>query len=92
MEIVFLPKAKSQLVSIQKSGNSVILKKITQLIQDIQTNPYSGIGKPEPLKHELSDVIIEIKCHIMGYCGDLSEKKWGWKITDFTIKVSQFNH
>ncbi len=54
MEIVFLPKAKSQLVSIQKSGNRVILKKITQLIQDIKTNPYSGIGKPEPLKHELS--------------------------------------
>jgi toxin YoeB len=29
------------------------LRKILQLIEDAQKNPFSGIGKPEPLKHDL---------------------------------------
>lgn len=29
-------------------------KKIESLIKDIQRNPFKGLGKPEPLKHELS--------------------------------------
>ena len=28
--------------------------RIIRLIRDVQRDPYSGIGKPEPLKHELS--------------------------------------
>lgn len=28
--------------------------RIIRLIQETQTNPFGGIGKPEPLKHELS--------------------------------------
>ena len=31
-----------------------MLKKINNLIKDIQRNPYEGIGKPEPLKYDLS--------------------------------------
>lgn len=31
-----------------------ILKRITDLIKDIQRSPFAGIGKPEPLKHSLS--------------------------------------
>lgn len=30
-----------------------ILKRINQLIKDIERNAYEGIGKPEPLKYEL---------------------------------------
>ena len=30
------------------------LKRINQLIRDIQRNPFEGLGKPEPLKHELA--------------------------------------
>ena len=30
------------------------LKKINILIKDIQRNPYEGLGKPEPLKNNLS--------------------------------------
>ena len=30
------------------------LKKINRLLKDIERNPYIGIGKPEPLKHDLS--------------------------------------
>ena len=28
--------------------------KIIKLIKDVQCNPFRGIGKPEPLKHELA--------------------------------------
>ena len=31
-----------------------MLKKINNLIKDIQKHPYEGIGKPEPLKYDLS--------------------------------------
>ena len=31
-----------------------ILKRLNQLIQDIQRQPYTGIGKPEPLRGQLS--------------------------------------
>ena len=30
------------------------LKRINQLIKDIERNPFDGIGKAEPLKHNLS--------------------------------------
>lgn len=30
------------------------MNKITALIEDIQLHPFEGIGKPEPLKHQLS--------------------------------------
>lgn len=32
----------------------IIQKKITKLLESIAKTPFSGIGKPEPLKHELS--------------------------------------
>lgn len=34
--------------------DKAILKRINQLIRDIQREPFTGIGKPEPLKHQLS--------------------------------------
>jgi toxin YoeB len=30
------------------------LKRINKLLQDIERNGYNGIGKPEPLKHDLT--------------------------------------
>ena len=35
-------------------GNRAIQIKIEKLLDAIQENPYKGIGKPEPLKHNLS--------------------------------------
>lgn len=29
-----------------------ILKKINELLKDISNTPFSGLGKPEPLKHQ----------------------------------------
>ena len=31
-----------------------MVKKINQLIKDIQRSPFDGIGKPEPLKYDLA--------------------------------------
>jgi len=33
---------------------SKIFRKIAELIEEIRRNPFSGQGKPEPLKHSLS--------------------------------------
>ncbi len=34
--------------------DKAVLRKINQLIKDIQRDSFAGIGKPEPLKHDLS--------------------------------------
>lgn len=36
-----------------QSQDKRIVKKINQLIKDIDSNGYEGIGKPEPLRYEL---------------------------------------
>lgn len=54
MEIVFLPKAKQDLIFWIKSGNKPLLKKIAQLTESTISSPYKGIGKPEGLKHQLA--------------------------------------
>jgi len=37
-----------------KSGNSKLIFKVLELIEDIQKRPFDGLGKPEPLKHDYS--------------------------------------
>lgn len=34
--------------------NPKVVKRIHQLLDDIDSTPYSGLGKPEPLKYKLS--------------------------------------
>jgi len=54
MEVIFTPQAKKDFDFWKKTRNLSIQKKITQLIEAIKEDPYKGIGKPEPLKYELS--------------------------------------
>lgn len=54
MEIDFLDKALDDIDFWKKSGNVVIQNKITKLLESISKTPFTGIGKPEPLKHELN--------------------------------------
>jgi len=54
MEIILLPKAREHLQYWQKNKNKILLKRIATLIQSIVDHPYAGIGKPEPLKYELT--------------------------------------
>ena len=37
-----------------QSLNKKLLKKINQLIKDIERDPFNGLGKPEPLKNNMS--------------------------------------
>lgn len=54
MGIEFHPKADRDLAFWKKSGNKAVQKKIIELIDDIVKHPYTGIGKPEPLKYEFA--------------------------------------
>lgn len=54
MEIIFAPKALKDLKHWKSSGNAKIQNKISGLIEAISNDPFNGIGKPEPLKHEFS--------------------------------------
>lgn len=54
MEVIYSEKAQKDREFWKKSGNKAIMNKISVLIEDIQLHPFEGIGKPEPLKHQLS--------------------------------------
>jgi toxin YoeB len=53
MKITFSQNSWEDYVSWQ-SEDKKILKKINDLIKDIQRTPYEGSGKPEPLKYDLA--------------------------------------
>lgn len=50
-----MPTAVSDLEHWKRSGNTIILKRIRQLIEAIQADPFNGIGKPEKLKHNWAE-------------------------------------
>lgn len=54
MEIIYSLKALEDINYWKKSGNKGVQEKISALLDDILQHPFSGIGKPEALKHELS--------------------------------------
>jgi toxin YoeB len=53
MRITFSKNSWEDYISWQKEDKN-ILKKINQLIKEIQRTPYQGLGNPEPLKYELT--------------------------------------
>ncbi|CDH26873.1 Txe/YoeB family addiction module toxin [Xenorhabdus bovienii] len=53
MKITFSDSAWEDYLYWQQTDKA-ILKRINQLIKDISRQPFEGIGKPEPLKHNLS--------------------------------------
>ena len=54
MEIIYLPQAENDLSFWIKAGKKDILKKIAKITEDILKHPFTGIAKPEPLKHQLT--------------------------------------
>ena len=52
MQISFTPKAFAEYQDWQNQDRK-IADKINKLINDIMRHPYEGLGKPEPLKHDL---------------------------------------
>ena len=53
MKIIFSKNSWEDYTSWQ-SEDKKVLKRINELIKDIQRTPYEGIGKPEPLKYDLT--------------------------------------
>jgi len=54
MEIRLIEESEKDLAYWQKTHNSTILKRISDLFTSMENNPTQGIGNPEPLKHKLS--------------------------------------
>ena len=52
--ITLSEQARKEYLYFVQSGNKAILNKIRTLLEDIAAHPYTGIGKPEPLKYELA--------------------------------------
>ena len=53
MKKIFSDRAWEDYLYWQKNDKRM-LKKVDELIKDIDRSHYDGIGKPEPLKHSLS--------------------------------------
>lgn len=54
MEIEYSDKAEEDAREWINSGNIKVQNKIARLIENILKTPFEGIGKPEPLKHNLA--------------------------------------
>lgn len=54
MEVILLSQALDDRDYWLRVGNKTILKRITNLLRDISAHPFTGIGNPEPLKHDLA--------------------------------------
>jgi toxin YoeB len=54
MDVNFKTEALIDLDFWKKYGSQSEQNKITALLQNIRETPFAGIGKPEPLKHDLS--------------------------------------
>ena len=50
MEIVLLKQAQKDRDYWKSTGNIRVMNRISELLADIQKHPFTGIGKPEPLK------------------------------------------
>ena len=53
MKILFTPEGWDDYLWFQQNDKAG-LKRINLLIKAIQRDPFDGVGKPEPLKHNLS--------------------------------------
>ena len=51
-----MPKADEDLAYWKATGNKRVMKRITKLLEDILQHPFTGIGKPEPLKGNLQGI------------------------------------
>jgi toxin YoeB len=50
----FTERANDDITKKKKAGNKVVLNKLLILLEELAEHPFSGTGKPEPLKHHLS--------------------------------------
>ena len=53
MAVMFLPRARKDFDEWKKTDDKTV-GRIKEILRDIAEHPYTGIGKPEPLKHNLA--------------------------------------
>lgn len=53
MEIILLKQAREDRDYWKRTNNVRVMKRISRLLDDILKHPFSGIGKPEPLRGDL---------------------------------------
>ena len=81
-QVAFEPQAWEEFTWWQTEDNKT-QKKIYALIKDIQRDPFSGTGKPEPLKHQRQ-----------GYWSRRIDKtnRLVYKVTDESIIIISCKH
>lgn len=52
--VTFSDRAKKDLSFLHKSGDKSLVRRIDRIFEELGEDPYNGIGKPEPLKNNLS--------------------------------------
>jgi toxin YoeB len=52
--IEFSDNAKNDIAKHKKAGNKTVLNKLNSFLLELVNHPFSGTGKPEPLKYSLS--------------------------------------
>ncbi|MBS1595944.1 MAG: Txe/YoeB family addiction module toxin [Bacteroidetes bacterium] len=52
MKSVLLEESALEDLQFWAKNDIKLLKRIVEVLADIQKSPYAGIGKPEPLKHQ----------------------------------------
>ena len=50
----FMKKAQKQIDEHKKSGNKALLSKLATILHELTEHPFTGTGKPEQLKYELT--------------------------------------
>lgn len=53
-QLNFSQQALNDIAFYKKTGNKVVLKKLLLLLNEISEHPFSGTGKPEALKYNLT--------------------------------------
>ena len=82
-KLTFSDEAWDDYLYWQNTDRSM-LRRINQLIKDVRRSPYEGIGKPEPLKHQLA-----------GWWSRRidSEHRFLYRVTEQAIEISNLrNH
>ncbi len=82
MNLIFSANAWEDYVYWQQTDKQ-ILKRINLLLKEIQRQPYEGIGKPEPLKHNLSS-------YWSRRIND--EHRIVYKVEDNNLRIAQLKH
>ena len=71
------------ITSTGKKWTKKILRRVNQLIKEIHRTPFEGIGKPEPLKHNLA-----------GYWSRriTAEQRMVYKVTPDELMIAQLRY